>query len=45
MQILRMDDSIPLQGSPQDFKVKTKEMESLAKKMQGGGEGGKNKKT
>ena len=42
MQILGMDNSIPLQGSPQDFTVKTKEMESLAKKkLQGGGGEGK----
>ena len=34
-----MDNSIPLHGSPQDFSVKTKEMESLAKKKKiaGGG--------
>ena len=32
-----MDNSIPLHGSPQDFTVKTTEMESLAKKIAGGG--------
>ena len=31
-----MDNSIPLHGSPQDFSMKTKEMESLAKKIAGG---------